>query len=581
MQRSVVCFLAFCGLLVPELAGSLAVGKDVGQLSRDLGSSDADVRWKAADELAHLGPQAAPAVPALIQALGSNDPQLRWRAARAVGAIGPKAAAADKVLIALLADKDPLLREYAADSLGRIGVVNESVLDALAEAVTDESPQVRAEAVNAIISFDLEPKQRIALVVNVLNDAEPSVVAPALHTIAEHAEEGNETLIKALNNPKSRYWGCLIAAEMGSRAKHAVSALAEAAKDQFPEVRMEALLALAAIGPDAKSALPVISAALKDEFGAVHYAAMYALGEIGDPSSAKVIRPFLDNQDSMLAALAAWALARVSPNDAAARNRAVDILIGSLDDENSSVRAGAARGLGDFPGEASRIAPALTTILADDDQTVVVNAIQTLTSFGEPIVPALIQALNDPDRRLAAAAILQRLGPKAKDAAVPLVKAVGNNDDEAFRLETVFALAAIGPAAAGAVDQLSSLLNDENPEVVISATIALGKIGPAAKGAVPMLRNNLDSEDDFLKMCSTWAMLKIQPTNAEIIARAIPLLIEGLSVLQDPGRVEVAVALGEIGPAAKSAAPALRKAEGDPNPAVRDAATAALQKIGA
>lgn len=580
MQRSVVSILAFCCLAVPGMAGGLALGGDIGQLTSDLGSRDSNVRWKAADGLARMGPQAASAVPALIKAMGSSDLQLRWRAARAVGAMGPEAAAADEALVALLGDSDPLVREYAADSLGRIGVVNESVLEALGKAATDESPQVRAEAVGAINSFELEPSQRIALLVNVLNDAEPSVVAPALHTIAENAPEGSETLIKALKNPKSRYWGCLIAAEMGPRAKHAVSALSDAAQDEFPEVRMEALLALGAIGPDASSALPTINAALNDESGAVHYAAIYALGEIGDPSSANVIRPYLDSEDAMLAALSAWSLARVSPKDTAARNKAIKILVGALDNESAPVRAGAVRALAEFPGEASQFFPALITLLADENFTVVANTIETLTSFGEPVVPALIDALNDPERRMAAVTILQRLGPKAKAAAVPLVEVVGTSDDPAFRQETGFALAAIGPAASGATDKLLMLLDDEDPQVVYSAVYALGNIGPAAKNAVPKLSENLRSDDDFLQLSCTWALLKIQPNNTEIVVKSVPLLIEAISELQELGRIEAAIALGEIGAAAKSAIPALREAEGDPNPAVRNAASEALRKIG-
>ncbi len=581
MQRVVVCFLITCCLILYGTAEALAAGENVEQLARDLGSIKPDVRWKAADTLADLGPEGAAAVPALIKALGSIDSQLRWRAGRAVGAIGPKAAAAAEALVSSLSDRDPLVREYAVDALGRIGVTDDRVLNALAKAITDKDHHVRAEAVGALTSLDLDPQKRIALVVNVLNDAEPSVVAPALNAIAEYAEEGSPALIKALRDPKSRYWGCLIAAEMGPRAKHAIAALREAAEDKFPEVRMEALLALGSIGPDARSALPTVLSSLNDEFGAVHYAAMFALGQIADVRSADEIRKRLDSKDPMLATLSAWALARVTPNDAIARERALKILVDALGAKEPSVRAGAARALGDFSAEAGQISGALAELLADEEPTVVANAIQTLVGFGEPIVPAMIEALNDPNRRMAAIAVLEGLGPKAKDAAVALVKVVGNADDADFRQETGFALAAIGPAAAPAVDELVKLLDDPDSRVVHAACFALGKIGPAAKKASSRLRENLHCDDQFLELSCAWALLKIQPNNAEVIQLAIPQLIDALAGLQELGRIEAAVALGEIGPAAKSAAEALRKAEGDASPAVRDAATDALKKIGA
>ncbi len=581
MQRAVVYFFTIGCLVSCGFVEVLAAGEDLDRLARDLGSRDSNVRWEAADALADQGPKAAAAVPALIKALSSSDMQLRWRAARAVGAIGPKAAAATDALIALLGDDDPLVREYAVDAMGRIGVADERVVKALAKAMTDEDHQVRAEAVGALASLDLEPQQRIALVVGVLNEAEPSVVAPALQTIAEHAKEGSPTLIKALKNPQSRYWGCLIAAEMGTRAKHAVTALGEAAQDEFPEIRMEALLALGSIGPDARAALPTIVAALDDEFAAVHYAAMYALGQIGDASSAAVVRKKLDSKDPMLAALSAWALAKVSPNDAGAIKRAVEILTAALDSDKPSVRAGAARALADFPEKAKQFVQAMVGLLADDDPTVVANTIQTLASLGEPVVPVLIEALDDPDRRMAAVAILERLGPKAKDAAVAIVQVAGEADDADFRQEVGFALAAIGPAAAPAVDDLVELLDDPDSKVAHAACYALGKIGPAAKKAVPILKKNLHCDDQFLELSCAWALLKIQPNNAEVIQLALPQLIKALTGLQELGRIEAAIALGEIGSAAKSAAPALRQAEGDPSPAVRNAATEALKKIGA
>lgn len=581
MQRTFVCFFTVCCLISYGLAGPLVAAEDLKQLTTDLASTDSEVAWKAADRIADQGPAADAAVPALIKALGRSDAQLRWRAARALGTMGPQAAAADRALAGLLEDKDPLVREYAADALGRIGVASKGVVDALAKTVTDESPQVRAEAIGALTSLDLEPETLVSFVISVLNDAEPSVVAPALHTIAEHAADGSPTLTKALEDPKSRYWGCLIAAEMGPRAKHAVPQLQAAAKDQFPEIRMEALLALGSIGRDASPALPTVISALQDDSLAVQYAAMYALGEIGEPSSAPTIAKFLDNQDTMLAALSAWALARVSPDDAEARQRAVKILVNALKSENPAIRAGAVRALGDFPEQASQFAETLSAQLADEDYTVVVNTMQTLASLGEPVVPVLVGALGNADRRLPAVATLQRMGPQAAQAAVPLIEAVGIADDPQLRQEVGYAIAAIGPAAADATGQLIMLLGDPDPQVVYSACYALGKIGPAAKSAVPKLQDNLSSEDELLRLFSVWALLKIEPNNTEVIQKAVPLLTEALTKLQSLGRIEAAVALGEIGAAAKSAVPALREAEGDSDPAVRAAATEALKNIGA
>jgi HEAT repeat protein len=88
------------------------------------------------------------------------------------------------------------------------------------------------------------------------------------------------------------------------------------------------------------------------------------------------------------------------------------------------------------------------------------------------------------------------------------------------------------------------------------------------------------SEDDFLATVAIWATLKINPGETSMFEVAIPRLRKALRSERQLVRLEAAVALGDIGPAARSAVPILELvAEDDPLPVVRDAAEEALKKI--
>ncbi|HQU41957.1 MAG TPA: HEAT repeat domain-containing protein, partial [Pirellulales bacterium] len=112
-----------------------------------------------------------------------------------------------------------------------------------------------------------------------------------------------------------------------------------------------------------------------------------------------------------------------------------------------------------------------------------------------------------------------------------------------------------------------------------SAVYALGKIGPAAKAASPELRKLLAGDDDFARFGATWALVRIDPNDAKMVAAAVPALVKGLSDERPLVRAESAATLGELGPAANSALPELKKAAEDPEQPVSDAARQAIERI--
>jgi HEAT repeat protein len=109
-------------------------------------------RREAVGRLEALGPAAAPAVPALIDALGDPDRWVREGAGKALAAVGPGAAAAVPALMKTLSDEDDYVRVRAAQALGAIGPAAKEAIPLLEfhAADPDESEGVHLHAKDAV-----------------------------------------------------------------------------------------------------------------------------------------------------------------------------------------------------------------------------------------------------------------------------------------------------------------------------------------------------------------------------------------------------------------------------------------------
>jgi len=94
-----------------------------------------------------MGPNAKPAVPALIGLLQEKSGNTQGYAARALGAIGPAAAEAIPALAGLLEDKNQFARVSAAEALGRLGP---SAVRTLVQALQSKDWLVRAKAIQGL-----------------------------------------------------------------------------------------------------------------------------------------------------------------------------------------------------------------------------------------------------------------------------------------------------------------------------------------------------------------------------------------------------------------------------------------------
>ncbi len=165
-----------------------------------------------------------------------------------------------------------------------------------------------------------------------------------------------------------------------------------------------------------------------------------------------------------------------------------------------------------------------------------------LVRIGKPIVPALIGALKDKDRRVRWR-VAEALGEIGDARAVePLIGAL-KDDDWKVRQGAAWALGDIGDGRA--VEPLIGALKDDDWKVREGAPWALGKIGDAR--AVEPLIGALKDDDWKVRQGAAWALRKMILENCQTIESLESYekgLDEGLARLQKRYREDDLVKVG-------------------------------------
>ncbi len=168
------------------------------------------------------------------------------------------------------------------------------------------------------------------------------------------------------------------------------------------------------------------------------------------------------------------------------------------------------------------------------------------------------------------------------DSPEKLAGQLASGDRDAKR-EAVYQLAKAGPAARAALPALIIALDDNDKQVWNGAIAAIATIGPGAADAVPALLAMFDNSRTRggRDRDRQQALVHGAHALATIGKAALPALIESLSSDSPMKAACASRALGELGPDAISAAPALVKNLGSGDEPLRREAIDALGQIGA
>jgi HEAT repeat protein len=163
-------------------------------------------------------------------------------------------------------------------------------------------------------------------------------------------------------------------------------------------------------------------------------------------------------------------------------------------------------------------------------------------------LPELVAHLNDPEPRVREA-VAQAIGQMGPDA-LPTLAEMLTHPDKYVRRQAVWALGRLGPLARPLLPNLCESLKDPDPRTATGAAQTLGHMGADAADAVPALAEAMRGTNIVLCRLAAKALSQIGPP-------ALPTLIAHLQHSDPFVRGEAAMALGWMGPVARSAVPFL------------------------
>jgi HEAT repeat protein len=517
---AVAAVLAFCKFSAAQTQEPSRDGLPLNEWIRRTGDASPNTRQYAANVIHDMGPEAKAAVPALIKLLHDKDSDSRDAAAKALGAMRSAAKAAVPALINALDDPESYVRHVAAESLGQIGPDAKSAAPDLVKMLRSVWRRDRCLAARTL--GKINPDANVA-------------AGPLAEAAVDDYGEVREAAIAALIGLGA---GAKLAvpvlvnrlhADVGAEAKPAVPVLV---KRLHAGERSCALTALAKLGPLAKDAIPEMAKMLTDNnLELVAFEALTDLGPVSGP-----VLPQLIAFDRKIGSWQQWDDKKLS------RKECVEYISQRMTYGRHGGLTGADR---------------LWNVLGVEDL---------------PFIAPMLKSETTSERDLAVDKFLA-LGPAAVPALVQLLK----DDDPGNRRTAIRLLGHVGPDAKNAVPALAPILKDSDWQLRSAAAIALGEIGPDAAPAVVALRESLTDTDGDVRVCAIEALGRIGTAAAPAIAG----LIERLHDTSPAVRSAAARALGQIGPGAKAALPELEKLSRDREDYVRQAAGEVVDAISA
>lgn len=443
-------------------------GKRLSEWLNDFQSTpNPETRCRAARALGKMGPEALPAVPALVAALDARKAPdtVLSEVAEALRAIGKPAVPA---LAEAVKDRgrDRSIRQRAAHVLYLLGPSAADATPALRDALEDPEAEVRWEAAYALVKIGQDLDETLPAVLHAVkdqlldnpyasffaNDIERlgSISVPGLRTVRDGADalarvEAEALLYRIDGDPAP-----------------ALNVLKPALNDPSPQVRARAARRLGEMGSAAAKTAPDIGKALRDPFPEVRKQVGTALYRVKVPlpdllaalDQSDILNPVCDG------------LIAVGPD-------AIAPLIQVVADAKASLltRANAASALARFGTRATAAAPALADAVKQPSAPLRERAAGALRQIGPAAVPALADLLRDKEedvRRLAAQALLA-IPPQG----VTFVWKALESEEAAVQASAVEALArqgwTLGP-------QLIEHLKDPSPQVKELTAVIISRL---------------------------------------------------------------------------------------------------------
>ncbi|MEQ8786896.1 MAG: HEAT repeat domain-containing protein [Pirellulaceae bacterium] len=537
----------------------------VGELTAAVDDPNAAVAKSAVEALAELGRDAAPAAPRLLRAIQGDEFCARKELIVALGKIGPSARPAIPKLAEALGDED--LRYAAVHSLARLGAEQE-LLVALSRGKNNDS--LRLDIADAADQIERPSPKMVQAVIQLATadkaDDVRAQAAMSLGRMRPSTRAISAALVQAAGdrNGLVRARAVESLGDLAPKFDEAIATLRERTNDDHEWVREFAKEALVDYPGTADIQLDLLIDELLEE-GEIGW----AFANSGLEYFSGVDRMARDEDlDEARRAVAVMAVAEYvkhadSLETDEQRAETVGLFKSMLDDEQTpvSVRAAAALMLRLFgerhPAQQAAWVAGLRSARFREVRIECAKVMQEEDVEGG--IPALIDVLEDEDEEVVMAAVetLAKFGREAADAVAPLAK-LAEQGEALYPRGVVLALQSIGEHPEISVPVLEKLLED--PLVGDAAASAIASIKRSHNLDVTDLLHELserlaNAEDDRDIQDALFALTILGQKAAPLVPKLLPYLKhDSAQVRKEAGRL-----LGWIGPDASEAAPLLLK----------------------
>jgi HEAT repeat protein len=497
----------------------------------------------ALEVLAHLGPNAEPALLNLLDLLDDDDPVTARDAAVALGNIGRPAL--QPLMIRLRSKKAK--SDLATIALAKLG---KDAIPPLLDALKSEDATIQLRAALALGGMEKPPKEALPALLPLFKEwtdnPEGDAFGAAVGVAGFRARRRDSATALRLVAALGRF---------PDSAADTIPLLTPLLKDRSQNLRLATTNALRMMGPTARPALPslreAVVGAAKDGFTARGAAAALLAVRLDRKEDVPVLVEIVKtNELGALRSEAVEMLGRLGPDAADAVPTLLNLLTNDKADPATSHLPELLGRIGDAA------LPQLVKALRAKKRGWEYQA-RALRYFGKPGREVLLKSLtaDDDDLRVEAAALLDQYDTSPETGAALLDALNDLNWDVRWR--AALALPHAGVEARTAVPALTKRLLDPRPQVRHIAASSLGQYGPEARSALPALLEALKDDDDHVRMDACDAMKRIG-----IGTEQVPALIAILKA-KGPGSSQVFRLLADLGEDAKEAVPVLRELRKD------------------
>lgn len=418
----------------------------------------------------------------------------------------------------------------------------------------------------------------VPLLIECLSDADAKTAEDALWGLRYCKPHSIEPLIDCLDHPDPsvRTRAASALGSIGDEAHSANISLRRLLKDPNPDVRCRAAWALGLIHDTGRQTIEELFKMAANGAVLDRRASLHALGNIGkfvtDLPSFKehstLVMSALDDPDDDVRWSALYVIESLSLPD---QDHADLLLKVAIQDRSDRVSEAALTQLKhlvpniDLTSHVALLCEWLNR--SARSVTLVCEILSSIQPAPLQAIAPLVAALDVDERVLPVAEALWKIDRRVVESLPALARIFDDYDESVCDV-----LCVLGPAAAPLLPKLIEALETENWDLQWAAADAIGAIASADPVVLKTLQVALGHESPIVRSAAARAL-------ARVGSSAIPSLIDILQLQDDTRCSWAAFALGEMGPAAFTAAPQLRIGMGSSHQVLSSASAIALARI--